>query len=389
MNRFNLIISQSNSAQPAIPQIFQIKYQACHNCSFHDLTPIDPLHDYTFQVYSNQGDITVKSKTSKCLVPVGIFSSYENVTVNFESGYSDAVTGDHSCYTVVKKPLNDGVPLLLFLLGFTLIYLASFLYKPVLGLFTCMKNQSTRNRTGGAEDRRLTTSSDRRDSEDQRLLDSPILTSRQDSANSHSNSSNGQLNFETNVNLNGSLLNGNHRSDQDEEPLLIQTRQWGGHGAISANIWTEEPASGENGSFHLRNRNDSAMQRTRYPCVDALRGLAIVFMIFCNYGGGGYSVFQHSAWDGLTVADLVFPVFIFSMGICIGLNDKATFFGIVKRSLVMMIVGLVVINGNNAGVKFWAGTRNLMNNANLQGCIVHASIKLDFSLHLIAQKVVD
>lgn len=35
--------------------------------------------------------------------------------------------------------------------------------------------------------------------------------------------------------------------------------------------------------------------------------LSIVLMIFANYGGGGYFFFNHSKWDGLTVADLVFP----------------------------------------------------------------------------------
>ena len=30
-------------------------------------------------------------------------------------------------------------------------------------------------------------------------------------------------------------------------------------------------------------------------------------MCFVNYGGGGYWFFDHSNWNGLTVADLVFP----------------------------------------------------------------------------------
>ena len=30
-------------------------------------------------------------------------------------------------------------------------------------------------------------------------------------------------------------------------------------------------------------------------------------MIFVNYGGGEYCFFKHAAWNGLTVADLVFP----------------------------------------------------------------------------------
>jgi heparan-alpha-glucosaminide N-acetyltransferase len=38
-----------------------------------------------------------------------------------------------------------------------------------------------------------------------------------------------------------------------------------------------------------------------------LCSIAIVVMIFVNYGGGGYSFFSHSKWNGLTVADLVFP----------------------------------------------------------------------------------
>lgn len=30
-------------------------------------------------------------------------------------------------------------------------------------------------------------------------------------------------------------------------------------------------------------------------------------MIFVNYNGGDYWFFNHSVWNGLTVADLVFP----------------------------------------------------------------------------------
>lgn len=38
--------------------------------------------------------------------------------------------------------------------------------------------------------------------------------------------------------------------------------------------------------------------------------ISIVVMIFVNYGGGHYTFFEHSAWNGLTVADLVFPWFV-------------------------------------------------------------------------------
>ena len=33
-------------------------------------------------------------------------------------------------------------------------------------------------------------------------------------------------------------------------------------------------------------------------------------MIFVNYGGGKYWFFQHVEWNGLAVADLVFPWFM-------------------------------------------------------------------------------
>lgn len=33
-----------------------------------------------------------------------------------------------------------------------------------------------------------------------------------------------------------------------------------------------------------------------------------------NAGGGGYGLFTHAAWNGLTVADVVFPWFAFAMG---------------------------------------------------------------------------
>ncbi len=47
---------------------------------------------------------------------------------------------------------------------------------------------------------------------------------------------------------------------------------------------------------------------SRVQSLDAFRGICIAVMIFVNYGGGAYWFFDHSLWNGLTVADLVFPV---------------------------------------------------------------------------------
>lgn len=50
-------------------------------------------------------------------------------------------------------------------------------------------------------------------------------------------------------------------------------------------------------------------------------------MIFVNYGGGGYEFLEHAVWNGLTVADLLFPWFMWIMGVCIPISIKS----IVKR----------------------------------------------------------
>jgi heparan-alpha-glucosaminide N-acetyltransferase len=46
-------------------------------------------------------------------------------------------------------------------------------------------------------------------------------------------------------------------------------------------------------------------------------------MIFVNYGGGGYWFFEHADWNGLTVADLLFPWFMWMMGVSMALSFEA------------------------------------------------------------------
>lgn len=48
-------------------------------------------------------------------------------------------------------------------------------------------------------------------------------------------------------------------------------------------------------------------------------------MIFVNYGGGGYNFMDHAIWNGLTVGDLVFPWFMWIMGVCIPISVSSTF----------------------------------------------------------------
>jgi heparan-alpha-glucosaminide N-acetyltransferase len=60
----------------------------------------------------------------------------------------------------------------------------------------------------------------------------------------------------------------------------------------------------------------------RLLSLDCFRGMNILLMVFVNLGGGSYWYINHSYWNGMTIADLVFPWFIFIMGVTIGVTLK-------------------------------------------------------------------
>ena len=58
---------------------------------------------------------------------------------------------------------------------------------------------------------------------------------------------------------------------------------------------------------------------SRILAVDILRGITIAAMILVNNPGGleeeGFAPLLHAEWIGLTPTDLIFPTFMFIMGI--------------------------------------------------------------------------
>ena len=78
--------------------------------------------------------------------------------------------------------------------------------------------------------------------------------------------------------------------------------------------------------------------------MDTFRGLSIVIMIFVNYGGGSYWYFAHSPWNGLTVADLVFPWFLWIMGVSLAINIRSQLRNSLARSdnLVITIAWILI-----------------------------------------------
>ncbi|XP_061535010.1 heparan-alpha-glucosaminide N-acetyltransferase isoform X2 [Phycodurus eques] len=94
----------------------------------------------------------------------------------------------------------------------------------------------------------------------------------------------------------------------------------------------------------------------RLRSLDTFRGISLIIMVFVNYGGGRYWFFRHESWNGLTVADLVFPWFVFIMGTSIALSINSMLRSgssrtsllkkVVWRSLQLFLIGILVINPN-------------------------------------------
>ncbi|XP_062430436.1 heparan-alpha-glucosaminide N-acetyltransferase isoform X2 [Rhea pennata] len=100
----------------------------------------------------------------------------------------------------------------------------------------------------------------------------------------------------------------------------------------------------------------STVSRQRLRSLDTFRGLSLILMVFVNYGGGKYWFFKHESWNGLTVADLVFPWFVFIMGTSVSLSlssmlrwgssKKKVLGKILWRSFLLILLGIIVVNPN-------------------------------------------
>jgi len=58
----------------------------------------------------------------------------------------------------------------------------------------------------------------------------------------------------------------------------------------------------------------------RLQSLDTFRGIALTIMLFVNSGAGGYIELDHALWNGLHFADLVFPWFIWMMGVSMAIS---------------------------------------------------------------------
>jgi predicted acyltransferase len=101
----------------------------------------------------------------------------------------------------------------------------------------------------------------------------------------------------------------------------------------------------------------TAVKPARMLSLDVFRGLDIAFMILVNNNGDGeraYWALKHAAWNGFTPTDLVFPTFLFLVGVSTvfstasrvaqGATKASLFFHILRRAIILFLFGQVVNN---------------------------------------------
>ena len=86
----------------------------------------------------------------------------------------------------------------------------------------------------------------------------------------------------------------------------------------------------------------------RLLSLDVLRGITVAGMILVNNTGKcgyNFAAFAHAKWDGFSPADLVFPMFMFLMGISTYISlckydfqCRPAITKIIKRSLLLISV---------------------------------------------------
>lgn len=117
---------------------------------------------------------------------------------------------------------------------------------------------------------------------------------------------------------------------------------------------TEKQTTAVNPEFAAVSGPTSANPVKRLISLDVVRGITIAFMIMVNNNGGpgSWHFMNHAYWNGLTPTDLVFPTFVFVVGVSVvfafdarraksaprGQLAKHT----IIRAIVLILFGIIV-----------------------------------------------
>src|SRR5271165_3391982 len=116
---------------------------------------------------------------------------------------------------------------------------------------------------------------------------------------------------------------------------------------MSTTVPSPKPVSGSNPAAE-------ASPVRRLLSLDALRGITIAFMIMVNNNGSNQAwwFMKHAEWNGLTPTDLVFPTFLFVIGVSVvfafearlakGATRAQLAWQTLRRAAILFALGLVV-----------------------------------------------
>ncbi|OSO93310.1 DUF5009 domain-containing protein [Cylindrospermopsis raciborskii CENA303] len=101
----------------------------------------------------------------------------------------------------------------------------------------------------------------------------------------------------------------------------------------------------------------------RLISLDVFRGLTIAMMIIANMAGvvpDVYPFLSHALWNGCTPTDLVYPFFLFIVGVAMSFSlskyslesklDKFVYFNLCRRAVILFTLGLLLNGFWNQGV---------------------------------------
>lgn len=103
----------------------------------------------------------------------------------------------------------------------------------------------------------------------------------------------------------------------------------------------------------MNNQPPSATGNRRFTALDIFRGMTICLMIIVNTPGNeetSFGFLKHADWNGFTLADLVFPSFLFAVGNALSFSSKRwvsqttseVMLKIGKRTLLIFLVGYLM-----------------------------------------------
>lgn len=132
----------------------------------------------------------------------------------------------------------------------------------------------------------------------------------------------------------------------------------------------------------------------RLVSLDALRGFTVAGMILVNVPGSWeyiYKPFRHAAFNGLTLADLVFPFFLFIVGASVflalgrriesNIRKKEIVKKVIVRSLLIFLLG-VFLNWFSSDFKEWriAGVLQRISLCYLLGSVIFIYLKANWQI---------